>query len=170
MVKVIRILPASVTDMPLVRGLAEKIWPAAYSSILSPEQIRYMMDLLYSNSSLERQISQDGHRFLLAFREEEPLGFASFGSLGGEGFKLHKLYVLPSSQGSGIGKMLMDQVIGEAKTSLVTFLELNVNRFNPARKFYERLGFRVLREVDIPIGGGFFMNDYIMRLPLSPGN
>jgi ribosomal protein S18 acetylase RimI-like enzyme len=41
-------------------------------------------------------------------------------------------------------------------------LELNVNRYNKARQFYEKLGFTVIKEEDIDIGEGFFMNDYVM--------
>lgn len=41
-------------------------------------------------------------------------------------------------------------------------MELHVNRHNKAVKFYERMGMRKLREGDFEIGGGFYMNDYIM--------
>ncbi len=167
--EVIRVRPATAEDIPSIRDLAGKIWPEAYGSILSPEQIRYMMDLLYSESSLERQITQDQHQFLMAVRNDGPLGFASFSPVKGGGYKLHKLYVLPSFQGSGIGKKLLSRVIQEGRAAGAPFLDLNVNRFNPARKFYERLGFRILQEVDIPIGNGYFMNDFVMRLPLPSG-
>ena len=46
-------------------------------------------------------------------------------------------------------------------------MELNVNRSNRALHFYERMGMRRLREGDFPIGGGFYMNDYIMGLDLE---
>ena len=45
-------------------------------------------------------------------------------------------------------------------------IELNVNRQNNAVDFYKRLGFTILKEVDIPIGKGYFMNDYVMSLTL----
>lgn len=35
-----------------------------------------------------------------------------------------------------------------------------------AVKFYERMGMRKLREGDFEIGGGFYMNDYIMGLEI----
>jgi ribosomal protein S18 acetylase RimI-like enzyme len=40
---------------------------------------------------------------------------------------------------------------------------LNVNRYNPAKDFYEKLGFKIILEEDIPIGQ-YWMNDYVMRL------
>lgn len=46
-------------------------------------------------------------------------------------------------------------------------MELNVNRENRARYFYERMGMRRLREGDFPIGEGYYMNDYIMGLDIT---
>jgi diamine N-acetyltransferase len=46
--------------------------------------------------------------------------------------------------------------------SNVSILDLNVNRHNPAKSFYEKIGFTVLREEDVPIGP-YWMNDYVMR-------
>ena len=43
---------------------------------------------------------------------------------------------------------------------------LNVNRYNKALYFYEKHGFTIAQEVDIEIGEGYFMNDYIMKLSL----
>ena len=41
-------------------------------------------------------------------------------------------------------------------------LDLNVNRHNKAKNFYEKMGFQVAYEEDIPIGK-YWMNDYVMR-------
>jgi ribosomal protein S18 acetylase RimI-like enzyme len=46
----------------------------------------------------------------------------------------------------------------------LTYLELNVNRQNTAIGFYKKLGFKIIAEEDIPIGNGFFMNDYVMQI------
>jgi hypothetical protein len=42
-----------------------------------------------------------------------------------------------------------------------------VNRYNKAKDFYEKAGFKIIETVDIEIGNGFYMNDYVMELPLS---
>jgi ribosomal protein S18 acetylase RimI-like enzyme len=43
---------------------------------------------------------------------------------------------------------------------------VNVNRHNKALHFYEKYGFKIIREEDIDIGEGYFMNDYVMELKL----
>ena len=54
------------------------------------------------------------------------------------------------------------------KAKGATVLQLNVNRHNTAKSFYEKLGFAVIKEEDIDIGSGYFMNDYIMEKRLTP--
>ena len=74
---------------------------------------------------------------------------------------------MPEQQGKGTGKILLEYVINSVKEMGATSLELNVNRFNKARYFYEKQGFVVTGEQDIDIGGSFFMNDYLMELYFS---
>lgn len=155
---------AEVQDIPQIRELAFAIWPQAYAKILTAEQSHYMLEMMYSPESLFRQMDVQQHRFIIACENDSAVGFASW-SFTKEThiYKLHKIYVLPDKQGGGIGKKLINQVIADIGSSVSAILELNVNRFNNAKEFYSRLGFKVVREVDIAIGNGFFMNDYVMQ-------
>lgn len=153
-------------DIPVIIDLAWQVWPHTYSGILSSSQISYMMDLFYSEPALQKQMA-DGHRFILAYEDEVPVGFASFNQVQPGLFKLQKIYVLPSQQGRGTGRLLVDHVLEEARKAGAVGLQLNVNRDNKARFFYEKLGFDIIREEDIDIGGGYLMNDYIMQKKLS---
>jgi diamine N-acetyltransferase len=163
-----RIRAGTLADVPAIRRIAHAAWPVAYGSILSPEQLRYMLDRMYAESSLRLQMSEEGHRFLLAVEGDDILGFAAFGaSTEGAGLaKLHKLYVLPEHKGSGLGKALLDAVMNEAAAAGHTALRLNVNRFNPSKRFYERQGFTVVREEVLDIGQGFVMDDHVMERSL----
>lgn len=158
-----KITPAAICDIKVIQSLAADTWPDAYSHIISGEQMEYMLDLMYSERSLEQQFAQ-GHNFLLAKENEEPVAFASYGKTDKPGvYKLHKLYALPSQQGKGVGKKLIEYIIEDIKKQNAIALQLQVNRQNVAVKFYERLGFIIIKEDDFDIGGGYFMNDYIME-------
>jgi len=62
---------------------------------------------------------------------------------------------------------MMDYLVNELRNKNATALDLNVNRYNgKAQSFYERYGFRVIKVEDIDIGGGYFMNDYVLRYTL----
>jgi len=166
-----RIEPATLKDIPTIIQLAEATWEPTYRFIISREQIDYMYRVIYTPASLKRQMAEQHHSFLLAYVAGKPAGFASFSPLpadeeDGAGYKLHKIYVLPTRQGQGLGVHLIEAVENAARQAGGTFLDLNVNRYNPAIAFYERRGFARQREVDVAIGP-YFMNDYIMRKPLS---
>jgi ribosomal protein S18 acetylase RimI-like enzyme len=156
---------AGIEDVKTIGFLAHTIWPATYKEILSSGQLDYMMKLIYSTASLSRQILELKHSFLILEDDEAPVGFASYSSLSDQNlYKLHKIYVLPNLQGRGLGKLMIDYIVEKIRSCGAVALQLNVNRYNQARRFYEKLGFRVIREEDIDIGQGFFMNDYVMEL------
>ena len=52
-------------ELHLVTELSARIWPIAYSEIITQEQIKYMLNTMYSQQALEQNLS-DGHVFLLA--------------------------------------------------------------------------------------------------------
>jgi diamine N-acetyltransferase len=63
--------------------------------------------------------------------------------------------------------MLVNHVASAAKAAGAGFLELNVNRKNPTVGFYKKIGFVVQKEICEGIGNGYFVDDYIMVLPLQ---
>ncbi len=156
---------ANLSDIPAIRVLSQQTWPDTYGEILTPEQLIYMLDMMYSDESLKEQMEK-GQQFLLCLENDIPVGFASFSETESRIWKLHKIYVLPNQQGKGIGKKLVDHIIEIIRPQHAKALQLNVNRHNKAKSFYERLGFTIIRDEDINIGNGYYMNDYVMELPL----
>jgi diamine N-acetyltransferase len=154
---------AGLNDLVTVERLAHEIWPGTYGQILSSEQLSYMLQLIYSQPSLQQQMLQQAHHFLIAEIDGQPVGFADYSLYEPGVYKLHKIYVHANTQGKGVGKALIDHIIGKLLPQKVHILRLNVNRYNKARLFYEKLGFTITGEEDIDIGNGFFMIDYVME-------
>ncbi|MDB5209766.1 MAG: GCN5-related N-acetyltransferase [Sediminibacterium sp.] len=155
-------------DIPSIQEIALKTWPATYGNLLSKEQLAYMLDRIYSTTSLRDQFAC-GHRFYIADSAGEPVGFASVSKDGGAVFKLNKLYILPGSQKTGTGKSLLNEVIGYAKLNGAHQLIVQVKSDNPARHFYEKQGFVATQEIHIDIGNGYFIDDLVMQKIISPG-
>lgn len=154
-------------DIPIIQQLAHQIWPVTYGSLMSADRLQYMLQLIYSVEALQHQMQELGHTFLLATIGEQPVGFASFSATAAPNiYKLHKIYISTHIQGKGIGKSLVDEVVDRITPLQAVALILNVKRDNPARSFYEKLGFVITREEDIDIGNGYFMNDYVMKRKL----
>jgi ribosomal protein S18 acetylase RimI-like enzyme len=150
-------------------NLANISWRPTYKNILSEPQMDYMMQLLYAADTLQKQITEEDHQFILAMDDETTIGFASYFIMTPadmSAYKLQKLYINPDQQGKGIGKKLIDFIIEDIQPKGARSLELNVNRHNNAIQFYKKIGFAIIRKEDIDIGNNYFMNDYVMRKAL----
>jgi GNAT superfamily N-acetyltransferase len=93
------------------------------------------------------------------------LGFASYEHhyLGQNTTRLHKIYLLPEAQGKGAGKMLIDVVMKAAKENQSAVVSLNVNRFNKAVTFYQKMEFEIVGEEDVSLDHGYLMEDFKME-------
>lgn len=171
---------ATIEDISLIQELADVAFRHTYKVILSPEQMEYMIDWMYSTENLKKQMNELGHRYLLLSDDGgNYVGYGSFNieeheAKNGEAddcvmFHLQKIYVLPEKQGCGYGAILLnalENAMKEVAYPKRARYELNVNRNNKAVEFYEHMGLYKDREGDFDIGDGFYMNDYIMAKKL----
>jgi GNAT superfamily N-acetyltransferase len=161
----ISISEAKPSDFPVIREIAQITWPIAYGAIISKAQLDYMLEKFYSDAALNDNFSTKNHRFLLVKENSICLGFASYEHhyLGENKTRLHKIYMLPDSQRKGAGKLLLAEVEKLALENNDYIISLNVNRFNSALHFYQKLGFEKVGEEDIELDFGYFMEDYILE-------
>lgn len=161
-----KLIPLKIEQLPIVIDLTKKIWPIAYGEILSKTQLDYMIDTFYSEVALRNLIDEKGHIFYLAQDEKEKfVGFVSYEiNCEPNKTKIHKIYVLPEKQGTGLGKYLIEFVQSKAVENNQKALFLNVNKYNKALFFYEKFGFSIIKEDVIDIGNGFVMDDFVMEL------
>ncbi|WP_346239174.1 GNAT family N-acetyltransferase [Niabella insulamsoli] len=159
---------ASINELAVVRQLAQEIWPSVYSSIISAAQINYMLDLFYNKETLSQDFYKPGYSFFLLNIDGNDSGFAGVEQKDDETWHLHKIYLSAATRGKGLGKILLHHVETFAKNHQAKYMTLNVNRFNKAQFFYQKCGYEILKEEDIDIGNGFFMNDFKMRKSLAP--
>ena len=155
-------------ELLLIQKIAQHTWPSTFAGILSSEQIDYMLNWMYDLQLLESQVDK-GHSFLVAEEDGAAIGFAGYelNHLAGSLSKLHKLYLLPSSQGKGVGKALLLEVAKRAREARQKSLVLNVNKQNKkAIDFYRVLGFVTIRQEVNDIGSGYVMDDDVMELSL----
>lgn len=90
-------------------------------------------------------ILHGGGRIFLAVRDGETVGCCALLATGPGAFEVAKMAVTASCQRSGIGRLLLEKVIGEARASGARRLYLETNRkLEGAIRLYELLGFRHL--------------------------
>jgi diamine N-acetyltransferase len=144
----------------IIQELSHRIWPVAYGSILSPGQISYMLEWMYSVDTLVHQMQSEGITYVL-LEAQAPIGFMAYGSAEENRIKIHKLYILPEYQGKGLGKKLLDYAWNQLPNDS-SGLVLQVNKHNPAKEFYLKYGFNMESEAQFDIGAGYIMDDYIL--------
>ena len=89
---------ATLEDIALINELAWIVFPHTYKELLSPGQIEFMMDWMYSPTNLHKQMTEDGHVYYLAFQGNTPAGYLSIQPEAEHIFHLQKIYVLPLSK------------------------------------------------------------------------
>jgi ribosomal protein S18 acetylase RimI-like enzyme len=160
--------PVDEADLPKVRDLAERIWRSSYAGLLSPGQIEYMLDWMYSLERLRRDWTS-GVVFHWPIVDQIPVGYmATQTDPHAAVLHLHKLYVLPQFQGKGLGGRLLEHAFQAATQAGCRTVRLHVNKGNlRAIACYHRHGFLKEASVVNDIGGGYFMDDYVMVRPLD---
>lgn len=163
----IEILSANHTHFRIIKDLAYRIWPATYGKILSEKQLAYMLDLFYNEKALQQNVA-DHHTFILLKENDAFIGFADYElDYKSESItRIHKIYLLPETQGKGFGKKLIQYIENKAMESTNVKLSLNVNRFNKAKDFYKSQGFIISFEEDVELDFGYLMEDYRMEKEL----
>lgn len=164
----IEIVVAQEQHIPAIRKLADSSWPKAFATILSAEQIDYMMEMMYSQASLEKQMGE-GHQYAIVRDSGVDIGYVSYeiNQNNSSKTKIHKLYISPDHQRKGLGKLMVDYVALQALDSQNSAVFLNVNKYNTgAIDFYKKCHFYLASEEVIDIGDGFLMDDYVFELAL----
>lgn len=153
-------------ELFIIEDLAKVIWPVSFKEMISQEQIEYMLNWMYNPKKLKENHAK-GHHYLLYTEGDEALGFVSYEIKRHKStIRIHKLYVHHECQKKGIGKILLEHVRKIGLNEKMTHLDLFVNRTNPAVGFYKIAGFSIDEEIDLDIGNGYFMKDYLMKMKI----
>lgn len=154
-------------DLRALAALARVIWTEHYTPIIGAAQVEYMLGRFQSEEAVARDIEENGTCYELVRVDGVPVGYAAFRAepAAGEMF-LSKIYLLRSYRGRGLARRMMDRVTAAASDAGCGWIRLTVNKHNTASiAVYEAMGFSIIDSVVTDIGGGFFMDDYILRRP-----
>jgi diamine N-acetyltransferase len=161
--------PATIADIPVLRDLGQRIWRACYLSIISREQIEFMLEWMYSEEQIAAEMERGVTWEVIEREGETAAGFLSFHLENDGRVKLNKLYVLPELQGGGVGTRALEHVMRRARELGGRAVWMQVNKRNHrAVGVYQKAGFRIAQEAVFDIGHGFIMDDYLMEKEVPP--
>jgi diamine N-acetyltransferase len=162
--------PLERADFETVAALARTIWLAHYTSIISKEQIEYMLEGRFTAANLARYLDAPDRWMHVLRVDGNVVGYSSHALTGTpREMKLEQLYLLPALHGRGLGKLMMNRIESHARELGCDTLMLQVNKRNTtAASIYFAAGFTVREEVVIDIGNGYVMDDFILEKALGP--
>jgi len=148
------------TAVEQVASLARQIWPGTYRNIISQAQIEYMLHRFYAAETLWQQLSDLRHIYLIR-NDGQTIVYIDIECRKNDHF-IHKFYILTERQGKGTGSEAMNVLFKLVDLAAMP-VRLQVNRENyKAINFYFKNGFIIESVLDLDIGNGFYMNDFLM--------
>lgn len=94
----------------------------------------------------DRRIRANFDDAMIVCEGADAIGLLKVTRAAGE-WHVHQIQILPARQGRGIGEAVLNALLTDAARAHVP-ASLSVLHGNPARRLYERLGFRVASETD----------------------
>jgi GNAT superfamily N-acetyltransferase len=93
----------------------------------------------------QHTILDEGGRIVMALQGERYVGCCALLRMDDDSFEVAKMAVTPESQGQGVGRLILREVIETARRAGARRLYLETNHIlTPAIRLYESLGFRHL--------------------------
>ncbi len=148
-------------------NLAKDIWHECYASLLSFQQIDYMVQTFQSNTAIEKQIKEEAYQYYLLRLEEKAVAYLGVQAQDSQLY-LSKIYIDKNYRGKGLAQKLIEKAMQVAQSLACTSVWLTVNKENHrAMAAYEKAGFQRIRAQCTEIGQGFVMDDYVYAMQLD---
>jgi GNAT superfamily N-acetyltransferase len=157
------------SDFQALSQLATSIWRSHYTPIIGQAQVDYMLAGRYTPERLRLYLGASDRWMDLLKLDGALAGYCSYAyaPVAGE-MKLEQLYLLQQHRGKGLGALMMHRVECQSRALGRSVLVLQVNKRNTASiEIYRKSGFVVREAAVFDIGGGFFMDDYVMAKSLA---
>ncbi|MDR6884183.1 GNAT family N-acetyltransferase [Bacillus sp. 3255] len=147
--------------------LAAAIWREYYVTLITIEQIDYMIDKFQSVPAMTDQIHHQGYEYFFIQQEGAAVGYMAVKPVEGKLF-LSKFYIAKEHRGHGYATQALAFLEQLCQQRSLSHIWLTVNRHNESSiGVYESKGFRTVREQMADIGNGYVMDDFIMEKEVS---
>lgn len=154
-------------DIKELASIANEVWHQHFATILTLDQIDYMVEKFQSEHAMTKQINSDGYEYYFLQLDGKNIGYTGIREDEDKLF-LSKLYILKEYRGNGYSSRAFEFLQSICKERGLHAIWLTVNRYNDHTiEVYKKKGFKILRTQVADIGNGYVMDDYIMEKDLS---
>lgn len=157
--------PSDAEGVARMSALATEIVREHFDPIIGKAQNDYMIAKFQTPEAIRNHL-EGGADYRFVVEDGREVGYIAFFPRS-RALYLSKFYLRREARGRGLGRAMLEFVVGRAEEAGLEAVELNVNRNNPSLEIYRAMGFEIARAEKNAIGGGFFMDDYVCRLDLA---
>lgn len=148
-------------------ALADEIWHEWFPSILSAEQIDYMVDKFQSVRAMTEQIN-GGYTYYILRKGDTRIGYTAIRTDADRRLFLSKIYIKKEYRGNGYAREVFTFLKNYCREHGLHAIWLTVNKHNDSSiAVYKKSGFRIIGEDVTDIGNGYVMDDYFFQLDID---
>jgi GNAT superfamily N-acetyltransferase len=146
--------PCTIEQINLLHQLAVQSYKESYTEIWHDQGKAYL-ERFYKKSRLASELTDSSCAFFLIYQSETAVGFFKLRENALPPFdltaclELNKIYILREFTGKNIGYKTLNFVMDLAHAKGRSILWLNVMEASKARKFYERNGFDLQKQITL---------------------
>ncbi|MDD5934966.1 MAG: GNAT family N-acetyltransferase [Clostridiales bacterium] len=153
-------------DLIYLAELADEIWHQHFITILSEDQIDYMVEKFQSFAAMKNQMLNQGYEYYFIVADGETVGYTGIKNDVDKLF-LSKLYIKKAFRGKHYASAVFEQLKEICRQRNLKAIWLTVNRFNDQTiAVYQKKGFQTIRTQVTDIGEGYVMDDYVMEMEI----
>ena len=155
------------TQVREIADLAKVIWNEHFTPIIGKDQVDYMVEKFQSYPALKEQISE-GYEYYQIFSSGEFCGYTGIHPGEDNRLFLSKLYLKKESRGHHLATGAFSFLKEICRERGYSAIWLTCNKHNDnSLGVYRHFGFEIIDTQEADIGGGFIMDDYIMKYKIS---
>lgn len=154
-------------DIKETEQLAQEIWKQHFITIISMEQIEYMLDKFQSKEAITDQIENQNYEYYYFSEKGKKIGYMGFCEMEDKTLFLSKIYILKKYRGKGYARQGFEFLKKVGRGRGLTKIWLTVNKNNSITiNIYKNLGMYIERELQTDIDDGYIMDDYVFAYDL----
>jgi len=162
------------SDLQTLRDLSYRTYDQTFRHLNTPQNMRAYLAKAFYLERVRRELARPESTFFFLIVDGELAGYLKINEAGAqsdlqdpESLELERVYVDAPFQGRGLGRILIEKGVEEARQKGKAFVWLGVWEKNEkAIRFYEKSGFTKMGTHDFFVGDER-QTDFIMRRNLS---
>ncbi|MDB5207126.1 MAG: family N-acetyltransferase [Flavisolibacter sp.] len=164
---------ATTFDAALIADMSRQTFSDTFAPDNTNENMDKFLSEQFTKGALMMEVGLKEHTFLLAYADEEAAGYVKLRDgkkppeIKGTAIEIARLYATKSFIGKGVGRLLMEACIDEARKKEKEIIWLCVWEKNKkAIDFYTAWGFQKFGECDFVLGDDV-QHDWMMKKDLT---